>query len=475
MAVCVELRFPLGEYHATAWDRAVNSGEAEWPPSAWRILRALLSTWHLRCPALDADGVEQALALLARQPPSYRLPATSVSHTRHYLPGPEFTAVKRDTAYTLAPRVQIDPNDVVLVLWPELELDPDSRHVLGSLLKALPYLGRAESVCAARLLETHEHPDLDESWTVPADEADGLRVLVPQAGVTRRQLEVTPDAMRKARRLLPEGARWQPYRRGRPDDRHPASPHVAQPTCLRWAVGGPVAIRSINGILAAGGLRSSVLWLMHHHGTDTAHRAWSIAGPHNDRDATHRHEHAHWLWLGCPHTRRSTSVVEVALWVPHGIDQELLPSVLGVRSLAKLVEPPKGYIPAPIHLQAMGQANQVLPQLATSAKRWVSQTPLLTDRHRKQNHDPAAFVRREIVRELSFRDWPGGPVQLESCEIQGNPTDLDVKSFRRYRPNEVMSKRRPGWRVAIELDRPVRGPVALGALSHFGFGLFRPA
>lgn len=475
MAVCIELRFPLGEYHATAWDRAVNSGEAEWPPAAWRILRALISTWHLRCATLDADEVERVLTSLAQQAPSYRLPATSVSHTRHYLPGPDFTATKRDTAYTLAPRVQIHENDVVLVSWPDVELDPDGRHVLGSLLKGMPYLGRADSVCAARLLEAHEHPTVDESWTVPVDETHGLRLLVPDPGVTRDQLEVTPDAMRKARRLVPEGARWQPYRRGTAADHYRSRPQVAPPTCLRWAVGGPVAIRDVNGIFASAGLRTSILWLMHRRRVDNADSAWSIAGPHRDPSASRRHQHAHWLWLGCPHSRGSRSVVEVALWVPHGIAEDLLASVLAVRSLATLGEPPRGYVPAPVHLQGMGQVDQVLPDLATSSKRWVSLTPLLTERHHKPNRDPAAFVRREVERELSFRDWAGGAMHLESCEIRRGPSDPDVRSYRRYRPNEGMSKRRPGWKVEIELDRAVQGPIVLGALSHFGFGLFRPA
>jgi hypothetical protein len=53
MAVAMGFEFPLGEYHATPWDRAVNSGDSEWPPSPWRIVRALLSVWHTRCPDLD--------------------------------------------------------------------------------------------------------------------------------------------------------------------------------------------------------------------------------------------------------------------------------------------------------------------------------------------------------------------------------------------------------------------------------------
>ena len=48
-----------------------------------------------------------------------------------------------------------------------------------------------------------------------------------------------------------------------------------------------------------------------------------------------------------------------------------------------------------------------------------------------------------------------------------------VARYRRCRLGESMAERRPGFRVTIELDGPIEGPVSLGALNHFGFGLFR--
>ena len=44
----LELRFPAGRYHATPWGRHVNEGAVEWPPSPWRIVRALIATWYLK-------------------------------------------------------------------------------------------------------------------------------------------------------------------------------------------------------------------------------------------------------------------------------------------------------------------------------------------------------------------------------------------------------------------------------------------
>ena len=54
----------LGRYHANPWDRAVNEGASEWPPSPWRILRALVATWYTRWPDLPGRRHRRA----ARRP-----------------------------------------------------------------------------------------------------------------------------------------------------------------------------------------------------------------------------------------------------------------------------------------------------------------------------------------------------------------------------------------------------------------------
>ena len=46
--LAIELTFPGGRYHATPWDAHVNEGVTEWPPSPWRVLRALVATRHLK-------------------------------------------------------------------------------------------------------------------------------------------------------------------------------------------------------------------------------------------------------------------------------------------------------------------------------------------------------------------------------------------------------------------------------------------
>src|SRR5437870_10916889 len=87
MAISISLTFPAGRFHATPWGHHVNEGLPEWPPSPWRLLRALVATWKRKCVDEPEAGetLPSALAKLTA-PPLIHLPPASVSHTRHYMP-----------------------------------------------------------------------------------------------------------------------------------------------------------------------------------------------------------------------------------------------------------------------------------------------------------------------------------------------------------------------------------------------------
>src|SRR5437764_3077025 len=148
MAVTVQLRFPAGRYHATPWGRHVNEGVPEWPPSPWRLLRALVATWRRKCPDLSEVAVRRLLEQLVH-PPRFHLPPARVAHTRHYMPwekkGPADRTLVFDTF------VAIGRRDAVLVHWPDATLSPDDHHTLAQLIGNLTTLGRAEGWVHAEL------------------------------------------------------------------------------------------------------------------------------------------------------------------------------------------------------------------------------------------------------------------------------------------------------------------------------------
>ena len=60
-------------------------------------------------------------------------------------------------------------------------------------------------------------------------------------------------------------------------------------------------------------------------------------------------------------------------------------------------------------------------------------------------------------------------------------TDRWASEFRRCRTREPLAREsrqrvqsRPGTGLRLEFAEPVEGPLLLGQLSHFGFGIFVP-
>ncbi|MGH3231655.1 MAG: type I-G CRISPR-associated protein Csb2, partial [Streptosporangiaceae bacterium] len=214
MGTTIAIRFPLGRYHATPWDRSVNEGAAEWPPSPWRLLRALIATWYTRWPDLPAPVLDGLLDALD-SPPAYWTPPVRRGHTRHYLPDLSHeNGETGGTDLTLDPFLSVGRDEELLVRW-DADLDSDQREVLAKLAELLPYLGRAESQCEARLLDTDPAPG--EAWWRPAVEgARQTRLLAPARPVSRAALEVSTVDMRRDRRTLPVGSIWVSYAAGEP-------------------------------------------------------------------------------------------------------------------------------------------------------------------------------------------------------------------------------------------------------------------
>ncbi len=133
--------FPGRRFHATPWGSHVNEGQVEWPPSPWRLCRALLATgltklgW--REDQIPAPAIE-LLELLGGTLPDYQLPPSlTVAHSRHYMPISSKTTKVFD-AFAHAGRRELR------VSWP-VKLTGDALALLGELVGTMSYLGRAES------------------------------------------------------------------------------------------------------------------------------------------------------------------------------------------------------------------------------------------------------------------------------------------------------------------------------------------
>ena len=492
MPTTLAFSFPLGRYHANPWDRAVNEGASEWPPSPWRILRALVATWHTRWPELAASEFDALLDALA-DPPCYRTPSAGTGHTRHYLPDLDHRKAETGhTDLTLDPFLTVGKASELLVRW-DAELTSGQRTTLAKLAELIPYLGRSESVCHARLLSPDEGaPAPDESWWRPrqaaagtgaepgASKADGsvrrTRLLSPVRPFDRALLEATTTDVRKQKRTVPPSTEWVTYTAigpaGASSPRQNAAPRqraVPRPTSIRFAVVGRASVQLANGILIADEAhRIAAKRLEEARIPDGRRRQiMGTAGARTD------HAHAHWIPVASQ-GESARSVQYLLIYVPDGLESNEIAALLTIGKLSgKRGEngyEVHGFPKQTLLFQAAGQIEDVAPELASrsGAIRWRSVTPYLPVRYRHKE-SAEEHVTADVSRELRYRNLPE-PVAVTVAE----PLAGRVNQFRRYRIGERLRDSRAGVGLRLTFGTPVEGPILLGQLSHFGFGAFVP-
>jgi CRISPR-associated protein Csb2 len=465
MPTTLEISFPWGLYHANPWGRHVNEGVVEWPPSPWRLLRALYATWRTRAPDLEAQVVEATLRILVA-PPTYMVPeSVTEAHTRHYLPdtahGPGGAGKHTDKAIDAF--AVLERGATIGVCWPA-DLSDLQRQALARLAELMPYLGRAESVCEARLANGGEELAGTECRPVFRDEpleGTAVRLLMPSSPLDLEALVARPVGVRAKGLLDPPGTYWQPYATPepvRPPVIRPSRPGPPgrRPTTVRWAI-ATSARPSVHAALAITGvLRQACMSL---HGTPPSP---TLAGKDAQGTPLRGHRHAHYLAVDEDGDRL---VDHLLVWAPGGLGAQ---EVAALARLTELRGP--GYLgdfrPARLGLEAVASVAVAASRLVGPATRWATHTPFVPPRHGKRRQPWADHVVVQVREELARRGLP----EPATVQLVAGPW----LSFRRHRIDERLADARRAAGVEVTFAEPIAGPIALGALSHFGLGLFVP-
>ncbi len=153
--VNISLQFIAGGFHATPWGRHVNEGAVEWPPSQWRLLRALISIWHLKFRnEIERKELSDIIEQLSELP-EYHLPSAALRGTRHYMPGHAHRqGVKTDVSLVLDTSISLGKEEKLNIYWADVSLSEAHEQVLRRLVDGISYLGRAESWVSAKLETT---------------------------------------------------------------------------------------------------------------------------------------------------------------------------------------------------------------------------------------------------------------------------------------------------------------------------------
>jgi CRISPR-associated protein Csb2 len=465
MTVVVDVRYPFGYVHATPWGTHINEGGIEWPLSPWRLLRALVATWRTRSPDLADNLVVPVLSALASPPDLQVAPRTEAS-VRTYLPSESHRrGMNCDTDLVVDAFVAVAPGAGLTYRW-DVDLNDAEQQALAGLVDALPYLGRAESVCTAAA--SFDNPAGD--WHKPRTDSDGIgvRTLVPVIPLDLDDLCVSIRTMREGGRLHPPGARWVRYEVPDPIAGESAPSRrstTASVQAARFALRGraPVSVR--HAVVVADVMRAAAMskyGRLHSGGTSE-----TFAGKDEAGTPLLGHRHAHWVPLDLDGDRLLDTML---VWAPGGLSRDQITALDKIRRL----EFHDGDGIRPLSTLSVGyEGSGELAELGLSsvvgpATTWRSVTPFLPQRHhhsRRESHEE--FLADCVARELTARDvFQRFGLESDRATSWG--------SFRRYRRDERLTKARPGCGFTIHFDEPVMGPLCLGQLSHFGMGRFEP-
>lgn len=503
--LAIAFRFPAGRYHATPWGRHVNEAEVEWPPSPWRILRALVATYHRkgwadRHPEPALDGLLEALSETL---PSYALPPAIQAHSRHYMPQGRLSGGREATSLVFDAFARIHPEHELVACWPALALPAEQRELLDDLLRDLGFLGRAESWVEARCLEEWtgepncqaselgvdpdtglaldpvrviapvspgEYPPWREH-TISAHGLDGKKPRKRERAILATLPERFVDTLRVETADLqaagwssPPGARFVTYQR--PSDaftptattRPPSRPHPA--TTVRLALSGRPLPRLEDAVRIAEIARMATIKKAEHVGDGTIPPAMS--GHNLPGDANHGH--AFYL----PEDADDDGHIDhILVHAPDGLPAQAIQALDRIR---RLWDRDGRW---PVLVEGYGDRDAFPDAVPFGHGRvWTSVTPYLHPWFAKKRFG----VAEQIARECRQRDLPE-PVRIEPVErVKVGGTPRRPVHFRRFRstPKRLRQPDTRGQFLTLTFPEPVAGPIALGFACHFGLGLFRP-
>ncbi|MGH3172270.1 MAG: type I-G CRISPR-associated protein Csb2, partial [Streptosporangiaceae bacterium] len=241
---------------------------------------------------------------------------------------------------------------------------------------------------------------------------------------------------------------------------------------IRFAVTGPVPVKATHGILLADEAHRLTGHGLTRAGLDDPRRQ-EILGSNG---AATDHRHAHWIPLVTP-AQEPPLVRHLIIWVPRGLRADEVAAMLSLRGMSgrrgsrEDGYDVRGFPSVELLFQAAGQIGQVAPELCGPARRWRSLTPYLPVRHRKRE-SLEDYLTADVRVELGYRGLP--PASAVPADPGSRLPDRWALEFRRYRMTENMSRSRPGLGLQLEFAERVPGPLLLGQLSHFGYGVFVP-
>ncbi len=496
-ATVIEVELLSGRYHAHVWGESqFGMAGPEWPPSPWRLLRALAAAWFGARPAPSAEQDRDELleALGCSGPPELWLPKTSLHELRYYQP------VWREASYR--PVLHHDhfsvPEGGRFWFKFDVPLSTKQQRLLADLLARIHYFGRSESRARLRVANV-ELPPQKSYRVVPVclreasqrDEhyiscrvlcttgdfraSDLWRVRAGDSGAPGAPPHLV-DRLIGKRMPLPSGTRWVDYAvpsESLASDIRPARVPAAQHsstvgvTEIRFRLSRRIPIPVSLLVALSRAFRDAVVH--QYERIVPGHHSRILTGREPDGTVSRGHQHVYYL----PRVKASSGTIDkLAVVIPSGqVTREELDAIVSVGRITLLGESEYPVI-AIVEDLVKSRANQ------EPARRWRSVTPFLLPVRYRWNQ---RFASLEEQMGWWIERLCGGRL-LEVARMTGRSGSgwvlpLWAHDYSKGRPGVGRSwrlTRRLGFWLEVTFAQPVALTLPIGADAHFGAGQFTP-
>lgn len=519
MPLILQQRFPLGRFHATRWKQnSFEDRHGEWPPSPWRLLRALAARWIQYSRETGDDDIamrDELLGQLSIEVPEFSVPSLTwraePSVRQYHRTGVEWTAKgKKDAAYkksmtTLVPDVcrAISSNDSVFWSWPSVALSTSLQRLLDELLRRMLYFGRAESLCIIRRIEQLP-TGIGMNCRLSATATNQSPVLVPKPGqpLNLDSLLAASDDKLVSGHPVPPGAVWHfttlPQRPAIQPISIVTSRFPSTLQIIQFAVGGRVYPRVCDWIRITERFRGAALkelarlligdrkakfWLLP---PDVRNDFALFSGKSGAGSPLLSHAHVYFALIPDEFGQPTRLVCfRREPFRPEEVEALLAASE---RPCSWRFERQRAaderrdewqlrFVPLPFDTPAPRGLSFDVP-LATT---WTNATPFVIPGGRKRFRENGRLRPGETPERLLEKLLLGAGLPVPELARQSDETEEEWVAI--HEPPEQRQRRReararavlPGYRFRLIFPEPVSGPICVGHSCHFGLGLFMPA
>ena len=512
----IKINFIYSKYYATLWGSQVNEEKVDWPPSPWRFLRALVSSWYLNKSLnqkdirLERDKFIELLNLLTDLP-IYILPKVNISSTRHYMKENILKSEKNKIIQELKKDKIINTfivlpkdNAYIILEWQDVNLNSEQKELLSILLNSIKYFGRSESNAILSIID-NDNVNLDKNHikalplpeenfensnlkgnivkilscekiktTTNSDKINDKRDLIDILGITTAEMKENGYS-------IPKGSRWVNY--------------ILDENAYEMEV---ITKNNYNNYKVA-------YFLVYRK--NRIDPKYTVMISEKIHRALIKNSNGEQVFTGCDNLKRPLKgnkhsfifllsnkqegynfINNMVIYAPMGFNENSVRALHKLNSIYNYNDRKIKFFLIKLGCEKDFQYLQIF----SKSKYWKSVTPFVPTLHPKFNHrgiprmdsdinlqkgSPEYDLVRLIKKDDRFKDLTVKINFSKSISKSELNYMLGFKLNRKegkYKLENGKHNGDIGYYMEIEFDKEVAGPLAFGYGNHFGLGLFKP-